>query len=347
MIRLKRFLAEREAFVGIVIFGFLVMLADILSDLNYHGFAAVVRVFGILALISLFALDTWLRYRRQPLAVPILFTTETDRQSARRMFDDFSSAHHLSVKPLEQVTSLRRDDLLIRLDYNPRNQPDPENPQHWERAWLELLREWEREVDRRLKHDLPTGETFCYHIHPHLWIPLAFALGASVGLRRSIVLYHRQQDCFFRVLDLTEPRRLFDEPENSVPKPKKVPEDFGALPDAEKLILHLCISDRHGVPAFKDHPDWANSANAGLVYEKALGTDENWLGYVQWLYREAKPLLGRYQQVDVCLVCPSAVAFALGMAFSRTPKVNVCDYQNGKYVPVFALSEIERQLPFD
>jgi hypothetical protein len=71
------------------------------------------------------------------------------------------------------------------------------------------------------------------------------------------------------------------------------------------------------------------------------------VGYVQWLYREAKPLLGRYREIDICLACPSPVAFALGMAFSRTPKITVCDYQNGKYVPVFSLELIEERLPFD
>lgn len=347
MMRLKRFLAEREAFIGIVIFGVLVMLADICSDLDYHSIAALLRVLGVIALILLFALDFWLRFRRQPLAVPLLFTTETNREVARRMFENFTETQRLSVKPLEQTTALRRDDLIIRLNHNPRNQTDPANPEHWRRAWQELLREWGDEVDRRLKRELPVGETICYHIHPHLWLPLAFAMGASVGLRRSIVLYHLQQDKFFRVLDLTNPRCLFDEPEQSVPKPEKVPEDFVSLPEAGKLILHLCISDRHDVPEFKAHSEHGNAANAGLVYRKDLDPNENWLGYVQWLYREARPLLGRYEQVDICLVCPSAIAFALGMAFSRTPKVTVCDYQNGRYVPIFSLAEIEKRLPFD
>lgn len=346
-LKIKRFLAEREALIGIVIFGVLVMLADFCSDLDWHFTAALLRLFGFVSLLALFGLDLWLRYYRLPIAVPIVFTTETERQAARRMFETFTVTQHLPASVVERVTSIRQDDLLIRLDHNPRSQKDPENPQHWQKAWQELLREWETEIDRRLKQDLPAGETFCYHIHPHLWVPLAFAMGASVDLRRCVVLYHRQEDKFFRVLDLTYPRKLFDEPDQSVPPPEKVPENFDTLPNTEKLILHLCISDRHDVPEFKAHPDYDKAASAGLVYRQALDPKSDWLGYVQWLYREARPLLGRFQQVDICLVCPSAVAFALGMAFSRTPKVTVCDYQNGRYVPVFSLAEIEKRLPFD
>jgi len=51
--------------------------------------------------------------------------------------------------------------------------------------------------------------------------------------------------------------------------------------------------------------------------------------------------------VELCLICPSAIAFALGMAFSRTPKLTVCHWINNQYVPVFKIAEIEARLPFD
>ncbi|MFA0733396.1 MAG: hypothetical protein LKKZDAJK_002705 [Candidatus Fervidibacter sp.] len=347
MWRLKRFLAEREALIGIVIFGVLVMVADILSDLEWHGVAAFLRIVGIAALVALAVLDWIFRFRKVSIVVPLVFTTARDRQSARRLFESFIQSSRLSVKPVEQMTKVRSDDLLIQLDHDPRSSPGAENPERWEKAWRELLREWEEEVDRRLKQELLAGETFCYHIYPHLWMPLAFAMGASVDLRRPIVLYHQQQEKFSRVMELTNPRVLFEEPDSSIAPPEKVPQDFATLPQKERLILHLGITDRHNFPEFAAHPDYANAANAGLVYRKALDPNENWLGYVQWLYREAKPLLGRYREIDICLACPSPVAFALGMAFSRTPKITVCDYQNGKYVPVFSLELIEERLPFD
>jgi hypothetical protein len=148
-------------------------------------------------------------------------------------------------------------------------------------------------------------------------------------------------------MDLREPRRLFHEPDKAIEPPKRVPDDWTNLPEGGKLILHLGITDRHPFPEFTAHPDHLTAVSVGLVYRFALDPQKDWLGYVQWLYREARELLGKYQQVDLCIASPSPIAFALGMAFSRTPKVTVCDYQNGKYVPVFSPSEIEKRLPFD
>ncbi|MCX7642637.1 MAG: hypothetical protein N2116_02355, partial [Armatimonadetes bacterium] len=61
MLRLKRFLAEKEVLISVVIFGVLVMLADIFSDLNWQGFSVALRVLGVLSLIGLFILDIWFR----------------------------------------------------------------------------------------------------------------------------------------------------------------------------------------------------------------------------------------------------------------------------------------------
>jgi hypothetical protein len=196
MHKIKRFLAEREVLIGLVIFGVLVMFADICSDLDWHFTAATLRIVGILILLALFGFDTWFRFRRRPIDVPLMFTTEKDRSAARAEWGRFLVASRLSpsVKLIEQVSSVREEDLIIRLDHDPKSSP---NPDDWREAWQELLREWEREVDQRLKRDLPADERFCYHIVPHVWLPLSFALGASVGLRRPIVLYHRQEGGIF------------------------------------------------------------------------------------------------------------------------------------------------------
>lgn len=345
--RVKRLMAEREVLVGLVIFGFAVMLADLFDDLNLSTIAAWVRGVGLLLLMLLLAWEFWLRPRlRHPVPVPLMFTEETERPKARAQFNAFAQSADLTnaLKVLEYLSPLQREDLLIRLDRaNPRNSSQPKD---WQKAWNELLREWEHEVDKKLSGEPFASEGRCYHIFPHVVLPLSFALGASVGLRRSVTLYHYQQGRYYRTLDLTEPRCLFREPDPSFPPPESTPEDFGALPDAEKLILHLIISDRHPI-SFDKHPGYSRAVSAALVYKQDLNPEEDWLPYVQRLWQKANPLIGRYRQVDLCLICPSVVAFALGMAFSRTSYVTVCHWLVDKYVPVFPLSEIERRLPFD
>jgi len=79
-----------------------------------------------------------------------MFTTEKDRSAARAEWGRFLVASRLSpsVKLIEQVSSVREEDLIIRLDHDPKSSP---NPDDWREAWQELLREWEREVDQKVK----------------------------------------------------------------------------------------------------------------------------------------------------------------------------------------------------
>ncbi len=341
-------MAEREVLIGVGIFGLAVMLADLLNDVRLGSIpSATIRGAGLLLLLSVLCVGFFLRRR---LAVPVLFTEISNRDKSRSLFESFLRNTHLSKagKALLRVSPLRREDLIIRLD---RAKPSiSSDPKDWEAAWSELLREWESEVDAKVAGATIAREGYCYHIYPHLVLPLAFSLGASADLRRSVVLYHREQDSrqerFYRVLDLTEPRSLFGERPSPAPFPEIIPDDLGSLPKAEKLILHLVISDRHP-PDFNRHPDHNQAASAALFYNRALNPAEDWLPYVKSLVQHATPLISQYSLVDICLICPSAVAFALGMAFSRKTHITVCDWQNNRYIPVFALEEIERWRPFD
>jgi hypothetical protein len=346
LIRIQRVLVEVEVLIGLLVFGLVTMVADLFADLG-SPLAAIVRVIGLAFFVGYVAYIFWQRTRVLP--VPLLFTEETDRRNARNMFQQFVDVAGLrkSIRVIESSFPLRQTDLVVILNRpNPRNCPDPDV---WKDAWEELLREWEREVDRGLGRKLR-----CYHILPHGALPLSFALGASVGLRRRVILYHRQpvQEEVFRVVDLSEdPRQLFQLPsEAQVKTPEQHPANLQTLPQRDQLILHLLITERH-VGNFQDqiqlHPDYDNADNVILAYLEALDPEQSWLPYVQHLFHAAQPLLNRYRRVDLCLLCPSAIAFALGMAFSRTPFITVCDWQNNCYVPVFSLTEIEEHLPFD
>lgn len=246
------------------------------------------------------------------------------------------------VKILEKIASLPEHDLLIRISRP--NIRESNNLDDWVAVWRELVREWEREVEQKLMRTF-ISEKCCYHLFLHLPLALSFALGAAVDLRRSVILYHRQQYSFYPVFNLTNPRRLFENPKESINPPMHLSNPDNP-PSSEKLILLLiAITDRHDV-TWNVHPDAQNSRFEKLVYSFALNPKDDWLPYVQHIYQKANSLIVNFERVDICLICPSVVAFALGMAFSRNSKISVCNWFNNQYIPVFSLEEIERRLPF-
>ncbi len=346
LLRLKRLMLEREVLIGLFILGIGVMFADLLYDLGLHMYAAIVRGISLLSLLTLFVLEIFLHRRRQPLPVPVLFTEKTGRDAARDMFNSFVRDAKLNsaVKMLASLSSFQSNDLIIHLNRpNPRDSHDMKD---WINAWDELLREWEQEIDQRLAGEKLTVDGRCYHILPHIVLPLAFALGASVNLRRSLVLYHNQNERYYGVLDLRDPRKIFDFPDESVPQPAIMPENIDTLPKVDKLILHIIISARHKLD-FQAHPDHPNAASAALVYNFDRDPEANWLPLVQGIFQKVNPLITQYRQVEICLISPSAIAFALGMAFSRAPHITICHFFADKqYRAVFQLAEIERRLPF-
>lgn len=346
LLKLKRLMVERDIWIGLLIFGICAMSADLLGDLGRRDLAAIVRFFGLFLLIVLLISDFVLRKKRQPFAVPIMFTEIIDRQKSRNMFNSFIQAAKLSrsANILEKLTQVKVHDLIIRLDR--RNPRGSHNLQDWSDAWAELLREWQ-EIDRESIEEPLTTEGRCYHIFPNIILPLAFALGTSVNFRRSLVLYHSQDEQYFNVLDLHNPREIIRGGDSTVKPPEVVPSNLDALPKKDKLILHIIISARH-LENFEAHVDYQNAANIAIAYRFDPDPATNWIPYVKQIYQEAKPLIAQYREVEICLICPSVIAFSLGMAFSRTPNLTVCHWFGSslEYQPVFSLSQIEDQLPF-
>ncbi len=282
---------------------------------------------------------------KKSILIPIIFTEGTNRSISYNMYEKFIRLDKkLNSEPylLKKIPDLKFPLVIDLQNFNPRNSYNSED---WILAWDELLKNWDG-MDKKLIERLPPNEGFCYHIYPHLVLPLAFALGASVNLRRPLVLYHYQnQEKFYKVIDLKDPREVSHKPKSAVAAPKTIPEDLD-FDNGKKLILHIVISARH-VENFQLHEDYLNATNVAIVYDRDLDPKEDWLPYVQEIVQIAKPLIHRYEDVDVCLICPSVVAFALGMAFSRKGSLKVCHYfSDGKYRPVFPLSEIESHLPF-
>ncbi|NHM27873.1 hypothetical protein G7K71_12975 [Desulfofundulus sp. TPOSR] len=277
--------------------------------------------------------------------VPLLLSESPDRNTARALFNSFTTGAGLQVAKdeLPDRASLDPEELFLCLQGLPVNIRDSANFQDWEDAWRVLLSGWEG-IDKRLLSACSQG--YVYHLHIHLVLPLAFAVGATLGLRRAVVLYHQEGGRYFKVLDLTRSRVLFEKADSSVPEPEVIEEKNGQ--GQAKLVLHFFISERHAL-SLRNHPDWETADNAALVYRMAL-PEGNWLGYVQHLVGRGLELARDYQQVEVCLTCPAVVAFALGMAFSREPKFTVCQWfgteQPPRYRPVFSLGKVEERLFF-
>ena len=182
-----------------------------------------------------------------------------------------------------------------------------------------------------------------------LVLPVAFFLGAAVGLRRPIVLYQPEQGPLIArpVIDLsTNPRQLLTTQEVEISELRECRlEGDQQEGDNKFLILHFSLG-RHPVK-FECHSNYQWATNVGFYLDGNLPIGESWLPYVQALYHRAKPLVDRYQRVDVCIATPASIAFALGMAFSRTPQMWVCHWFGGEYQPVLPLRLTEQKLPFD
>ncbi|MCS6830671.1 MAG: hypothetical protein NZ749_08505 [bacterium] len=344
MAKFLRILHTREALFTIGIFGITQMAADLFADFGYDEVAAMLRFAGIVLVVLVLVVD-W-RRRATSLEVPLLFAEEESRELLRSKFDRFVWETRLQkvVRELDILSPVQRSELYIRLSRNVRASDDP---RVWQDAFEQVLREWEKEVDARLQRWLPGAHRgVVYHVRPNIVLPIAFALGNAVGLRRSIVLYHATPAGEpYQVMNLTQPRVLFEEPAIQIPL-QQTPKNI-CLPQqrGERLILHLVVSDRHP-PALDAHPD-AQQATSVAIYLNQVLPQGDWLPYAQAIWAKASPWINAFQQIDLCLVGTDALMFALGMAFSRTPRLRVCHWFDGQYLPVIDLSDVSTRPPFD
>ena len=341
-------LHRHELLLTIGIFGVTQMLADMLADLEQGTAAAFVRGIGVLLIIVL--LTSSLFRRSRALDVPLVFTEAEKREDARAELKQLESHTHTErvVKMLDSSSPVREEELYIQL-HKASTLRQADDPELWHDALTQLVREWDEEVDERLKRWIVGQyQGVVYHINPNVVLPAAFYLGAAVGLRRNLKIYQRNAPADYHLaIDLSDnPRRLLEPPERTIegilqyPPEMEPPNTRG-----EWLILHLLIG-RHE-PNFEAHPDHAQADSVAFYYASSLPQGENWLPSVQAFVQKAKPWIVHYKRVDLCLVAPHSVAMALGMAFSRTHHIRVCHWYAGVYKPVAELCWFEPRPPFD
>lgn len=341
------------------------MVSNYLSDKGINTLS--IRVMGLGILLGVFYLIFVFIKKMfkilQPslkfLSVPIIFTELKDSEKSSSMFNNFCNSNEdliATFKEVEDKSKLGSKDLIISFNHsNPRNSFDAKD---WASAINELLWEWEK-IDKKLMEPPFANKDHCYHLVPHIPLPLAFSLGAAVNKRRRIVLYYPQKFNnekegnikYYAVMDLSNPNKIFEKPDPDFFSGKNIsmesiPENLDNLLGGEKLILHIAIVPIHS-QNFQIHPDYRNADNAALIYQTLLEPTDDWLPYVQQIVQKVDPLISRYHNVEICLRCPDVIAFALGIAFSRNPGLKVCTLCDDKtYRPVFSLSEIEHKLPF-
>ncbi|MCX7924929.1 MAG: SAVED domain-containing protein [Fimbriimonadales bacterium] len=348
MERLSRLLHRHELLLSIGVFGVAQMGADVLADLEYGTAAAVVRLLGLAAFVGILAQS--LLQRNRPLDVPLVFTEAERREDARAQLKQFE-AHtrtERTVKTLDASSPVREEELYIQLR-NAARLRQTNDPALWKDTLSQLVREWDEEVDERLKRWI-TGHYhgMVYYVNPDVVLPAAFYLGAAVGLRRDLKIYQRNSPGNYHLaIDLAgNARRVLEPPDHEIRGIQQIPADID-LPETrgEQLILHLSIG-RHP-PALEAHPDHAKADSVAFYYPESLPLNENWLPYVQAFVQRAKPWVDRYRQVDICMALPHSFAMALGMAFSRSLHIRLCHWYEGEYKPAAALRWIEQKLPFD
>ncbi len=342
----KRILAEHELLLGVGVFGVASLLSDFFSDLGWKQSAIWIRGLGIFILLAVIFMAILLRRYRKPARIPLMFTETNDTVQANSDYEEFITGTNLRLDTsiIEKLTVIPRQRLYISPGNEPRSST---SPVEWEKAWNNLLTIWDEAVDRQLTGTQLVEHGKHYHIYSHVALPLSFMLGASVGLRRRVSLYHKQDDKFHLVLEPSGYRTWFETPSEEVPDPtvtaKKLTRRGSGKPDRLILIIAVTEKDRHSIE-FNRHPYHARADCYGLRCS-ALDPGTDWIPVVQKLVRFAKPKIEKYRDVHLCLITPSVVAFALGIVFSRTPHITVCQYLDGKYIPVLSLKLIETRLP--
>ena len=337
--KLKLFLENLENTAPIKIFGICLIMIGmyvwLTTFLTIHQSVLIILLF--IAIVIIVAL--WKTICKNPAVIPIMF--DESSEGAERLFNDFimkSGIHNHFKRVNDYITSR----LYFYPSSNPRNSKDIMD---WNKAWNELLKPWES-MDEELngKHIAVDGRE--YNIFPHVILPLSFALGASIGLRCPLKLYHFQNKNYYCVLKIPSRDALFPEKLPSISPPDIIPEKFSK--SKNKLILHIFVSERHKSEInFDAHPDHENADNIALYYS-ALKPDKDWLPYLQWIVKKINDELAvKYDKIDVCLAVPSVIAFALGMAFSRKSRITVCHWTGNEYLPVFSLESIEKEYPLD
>lgn len=307
---------------------------------------AIVIIFPGLTLVSKIIICTiilivliWciiVALRKKHIEIPIMF--EENPHVDNTLFTRFVESNGITFDNKLVNNDIKSLSIGLIKNKNPRASKEPDD---WKKAWNEMVKNWE-DLEKQVRAKIDKGVG--YIVFPHVPMALAFVLGAAVNLRRPIRLCHLQEDLFYPVLRIQSRKYLFPDKISHKYEPPEIYNNFNqnSSTNNKKLDVYISIG-RHKI----DPIQYSQNCHYIILKYDNLNPEIVWLPYVQHIVKIVNGLINNYKEVNIRLITPSVIAFALGMAFSRSQNITVSTYLDNNYFQVFSLKTIETEYPLD
>jgi len=247
------------------------------------------------------------------------------------------SKNEYSLDKLLKIYSLEKEDLYVET-----NKIAPQK-EEWS-SLLEKIKEKLEKIYSSLK-----APKITLHIVTSI-ASLAFGAGVMIGMKRSYVIYHFQNEEYIPILQLKDPQAL-----RSLKQTKKDILENNEFIDLQmhiengerlSLIIHFASHNPLGdVVSFKKEQSYVYISDKKSQGNLELN-EEHWRGYLTETYSVINTLKAKYliKSFDLFISCPSAMALALGMIVGNYFDINVYSYYSSlpeKYFLIFNTTEID------
>ncbi len=242
-----------------------------------------------------------------------------------------------SLDKLLKIFSLEKEDFYV----------ETSNVAPQEEVWMSLLNRVKDKLQKiysSLNHPKIT-----LHIATSI-ASLSVGIGVILGIKRSYVIYHFQNEEYFPVLHLDTPQSLrsLKQTTKDILEHQEFINIDMHIENSESINLILHLASHNPVADVVSF-----TKNQSYVYisdKRSQGNlpldEELWRGYLSEVYSLINILKARYliKRFDLFISCPSAMALALGMIVGNYFDINVYNYYRNlpeKYFRVFNITELE------
>jgi len=316
-----------------------IALLNIILGVIIRSFPKLTLISDIFFLSALVVFFLWvikIILQKKHIEIPIMF--EENLLVDNTLFIRFIESNGITFDNKLVNNDIKSLSIGLIDNKNPRASKEPDD---WKKAWNEMVENWE-DLEKQVRAKIYKG--IGYIVFPHVPMALAFVLGATVNLRRPIRLYHFQEDSFYPVLRIQSRKYLFTEKISDKYEPPEIYNNFdqNSSTNNKKLDVYISIG-RHKI----DPIQYSQNCHYIILEYNNLNPEIVWLPYVQHIVKIVNGLINNYKEVNIRLITPSVIAFALGMAFSRSQNITVSTYLDNNYFQVFSLKTIETEYPLD